>query len=35
MRLLVQRVKQAKVVVENETVGEIQEGFLVLCRYDT
>ncbi len=31
MRLLIQRVQNAKVVVENETVGEIKKGFLVLC----
>lgn len=31
MRLLVQRVKNAKVVVDKETVGEIGKGFLVLC----
>ncbi len=31
MRLLVQRVQNAKVVVENKTVGEIGKGFLVLC----
>ncbi|HRW58007.1 MAG TPA: D-aminoacyl-tRNA deacylase [Chlamydiales bacterium] len=29
MKILVQRVKKAKVVVENETVGEIQSGALV------
>lgn len=31
MKLLVQRVQNAKVVVENKTVGEIEKGFLVLC----
>lgn len=31
MKLLVQRVKNAKVTVENEVVGEIDKGFLVLC----
>lgn len=31
MRLLVQRVKNAKVVVDKETAGEIGKGFLVLC----
>lgn len=31
MRLLIQRVQNAKVVVENKTVGEIGKGFLVLC----
>ena len=31
MRLLVQRVKNAKVVVDEKTVGEIGKGFLVLC----
>lgn len=31
MKLLVQRVQNAKVVVENKTVGEIGKGFLVLC----
>lgn len=31
MKLLIQRVQNAKVVVENKTVGEIGKGFLVLC----
>ena len=31
MRLLVQRVQNAKVVVDEETVGKIEKGFLVLC----
>lgn len=31
MRLLVQRVQNAKVVVEEKTVGQIDKGFLVLC----
>ena len=31
MKLLVQRVKNAEVVVENKTVGKIGKGFLVLC----
>lgn len=31
MRLLIQRAQNAKVVVENKTVGEIGKGFLVLC----
>ncbi len=30
MKIVVQRVKQAKVEVEGKTVGEIQKGFLVL-----
>lgn len=30
MKLVVQRVKKAKVTVENKIVGEIDEGFLVL-----
>ena len=31
MRLVVQCVKNARVVVENEIVGKIEKGFLVLC----
>ncbi len=31
MRLLIQRVKNAKVEVEGKTVGKIEKGFLVLC----
>ena len=31
MKLLVQRVQNAKVVVENKIVGKIGKGFLVLC----
>lgn len=31
MRLVVQRVKNAKVDVNNETVGKIEKGFMVLC----
>lgn len=31
MKLVVQRVKNAKVDVEGKTVGEIEEGLLVLC----
>ena len=31
MRLLIQRVKNAKVVVEGKNVGEIGKGFLVFC----
>ncbi len=31
MRLLVQRVQNANVKVENKVVGEIGKGFLVLC----
>ncbi len=30
MKLVVQRVKNANVVVENETIGEINQGFMVL-----
>lgn len=30
MRLIIQRVKNAKVEVENKTVGSIEKGFLVL-----
>ena len=30
MKLVVQRVKKAKVTVEDKIVGEIDEGFLVL-----
>ncbi|MCI9087018.1 MAG: D-tyrosyl-tRNA(Tyr) deacylase [Clostridia bacterium] len=30
MKLVVQRVKNANVVVENKTIGEIQQGFMVL-----
>lgn len=30
MRVVIQRVTQAKVIVENETVGEIKKGFLLL-----
>ena len=32
MKLLVQRVKEASVVVENKKVGKINKGFLVLLR---
>ena len=31
MRLLIQRVKNADVKVDNKIVGEINKGFLVLC----
>ncbi len=31
MRLVVQRVKNAKVDVEGKTVGKIDKGFMVLC----
>lgn len=31
MKLLVQRVKNAEVVVQNNIVGKIEKGFLVLC----
>lgn len=31
MKLVVQRVSSAKVDVENETVGKIEKGFVVLC----
>ncbi len=31
MRLVVQRVKNAKVDVDGETVGEIKQGLMVLC----
>ena len=30
MKLVVQRVKKANVVVEEKTVGEIKQGFMVL-----
>ncbi|WP_161877842.1 D-aminoacyl-tRNA deacylase [Alkalibacterium sp. MB6] len=30
MRVVIQRVTKAKVIVENETVGEIKKGFLLL-----
>lgn len=30
MKLVVQRVKKANVVVENKTIGEINQGFMVL-----
>lgn len=30
LKFLIQRVKEAKVEVENRTVGEIEKGFLVL-----
>lgn len=30
MKVVIQRVKKAKVTVENSVVGEIKEGFLVL-----
>ena len=30
MKLVVQRVKNANVVVENKTIGEIRQGFMVL-----
>ncbi len=30
MKLVVQRVKNANVVVENQTIGEINQGFMVL-----
>ena len=30
MKLVVQRVKNANVVIENKTVGEIKQGFMVL-----
>ena len=30
MKLVIQRVKHAKVEVENEIVGKIEQGFLVL-----
>ncbi len=33
MKLLIQRVANAKVMVENQTVGEISKGFLVLCGF--
>ena len=31
MRLVVQRVSNAKVQVEGKTTGEIEKGFMVLC----
>ena len=30
MKLVIQRVKNAKVVVEEKTIGEIEKGFMVL-----
>ena len=33
MKLVVQRVKYAKVEVESKVVGSIEKGFLALLRY--
>ena len=35
MKIVVQRVKNAKVEVENKIIGKIGKGFLVLLRYNT
>lgn len=35
MKLIIQRVKNAQVEVEQKTVGKIQKGFLVLIRSNT
>ncbi len=35
MKLVVQRVKNAQVEVEQKTVGKIEKGFLVLIRSNT
>lgn len=34
MRVVIQRVKQAQVKVENETVGEIKQGLLLLASFE-
>ncbi len=34
MRVVIQRVKQAQVEVENETVGEIKQGLLLLASFE-
>ena len=34
MRVVIQRVKQAQVEVENETVGEIKQGLLLLVSFE-
>ncbi len=35
MKLIIQRVKNAQVEVEQKTVGKIEKGFLVLIRSNT
>lgn len=35
MRLIVQRVANAKVEVDGKVVGKIGKGFMVLCRNNT
>jgi D-tyrosyl-tRNA(Tyr) deacylase len=34
MKVVLQRVKQAKVVVEQKTVGEIEQGYLLLVCFE-
>ena len=35
MKIVVQRVKSAKVEVDKKVVGNIEKGFLVLLRYNS
>ena len=35
MKIVIQRVKNAQVEVEQKTVGKIEKGFLVLIRSNT